>query len=304
MKPTLLVLAAGMGNRFGGLKQIETITPNQESIIDFSIFDAIRNNFKKIVFVIRKDIEEEFKNFIKKKVQRYIKQKKIKVVYVFQSITDIPIVLSKDYKRIKPWGTGHAIYSARNEITEPFAVINADDFYGLNAFVQISAYLQSLQSKSNQFCMVGYYLKNTMSKMGMVSRGVCQISNNQLKDLREYTKIFKKNNKYFAIEDNQKIEFTGEEIVSMNLFGFTPLIFESLERQLIQFLQKKNLTKNEEFFIPTAVNQLIDEKKASVKVLKSSSSWFGITYKKDKEKAIKSIQEMIDKNIYPNPLFF
>ena len=304
MKPTLLVLAAGMGSRFGGLKQLETITPNRESIIDFSIFDAVRNGFEKIVFVIREDIEEVFKNFIEKKIQGYIKQKKIKVNYVFQSITDIPMTLPKTYKRIKPWGTGHAIYSARNEITEPFAVINADDFYGLDALFQISTYLQSLPSKSNQFCMVGYRLKNTISEMGTVSRGVSQTSNHQLTGLKEYTKIFKKADKYFAIEENQEIEFTGEEIVSLNLFGFTPLIFESLESQLIQFLQKKNLTENEEFFIPAVVNQLIDEKKASVKVLETSSSWFGITYKEDKKKAIKSIQEMIDKNIYPSPLSF
>ena len=300
MKPVLLVLAAGMGSRYGGLKQIDPVGENGETIIDFSVFDALKSGFDKIVFVIRKDIEKDFRDIIGKKCE-----KRVNVDYVFQKLEDIPGKFAVPAGRTKPWGTGQAILCANSVINSPFAVINGDDFYGSDSFRILGEYLQNVNADSNEYAMAAYILKNTLSEHGNVSRGICTLEGqNYLDKIVEYTKIQKTNGKIYTItENNNNLELTGNEIVSMNMFGFTPGIFVHLEREFEIFLEKNLSDPKSEFYIPTVVSHLIRENLAKVKVLRSESTWLGITYQEDKDFVKSSIKKLINEGVYPEKLW-
>jgi UTP-glucose-1-phosphate uridylyltransferase len=298
MKPTLLVLAAGMGSRYGGLKQIDPIGPTNETIIDYSIHDAIDAGFGKIVFVIRESFEEEFKELFNAKLAG-----KIEVDYVNQEIGKVPEGSVYNLEREKPWGTGHAILMAKDCIHEPFAVINADDYYGVEAFTTIADYLShSITDEEN--CMVGYRLGNTISENGSVSRGVCGTNkNDHLTTVVERTHIEKLENGIAYKENEEWIQLAPETTVSMNFWGFTPKLFDHLEAQFTVFLKEEGDQLKSEFFIPTVVANIIKDGKTQVKVLKSDAQWFGVTYREDKEKAIKAIGKLIEKGTYPSKLW-
>ena len=298
MKPTLLVLAAGMGSRYGGLKQIDPIGPSGETIIDYSIHDAIKAGFGKIVFVIRECFEKDFKERFDDKLAG-----RIEVDYVAQEIGKVPLGSIYTSEREKPWGTGQAILMAKDCIKEPFAVINADDYYGVEAFTTISEYLtNSITEQEN--CMVGYQLGNTISENGFVSRGVCETNDkDHLTSVVERTHIESLENGIAYKEDEKWIPLSGDTTVSMNFWGFTPSLFTHLESQFITFLKKEGDQLKSEFFIPSVVAQIIDEGNTQVKVLKSKAQWFGVTYREDKEKAIKAIGNLIEQGIYPAKLW-
>lgn len=301
MKPTLLVLAAGIGSRYGGLKQIDPVGPSGEIIIDYSIYDAIRAGFDKVVFVIRRDIEETFKEIIGKRFEG-----KIAIEYAFQELNALPSGFSASPERKKPWGTGHAILVCKDVIKTPFAVINADDFYGRSGFKLLGDYLQkSEDGKTADYSMTGFVLRNTLSEHGTVARGVCQSdSNGYLKNVVELTKIEKvKNAARNLNDDGSYTELTADETVSMNMWGFTPSIFKHLDEQFKEFLKAKAQDLKAEFFIPTVVNDLIISGQATVKVMKSEDSWFGITYKEDKAMVVNSINDLVKKGAYPSKLF-
>jgi UTP-glucose-1-phosphate uridylyltransferase len=300
MKPTLLVLAAGMGSRYGGLKQIDPVGENGETIIDFSIYDAVNAGFDRVVFVIRRDIEKEFREIIGRRYEN-----KINVDYVFQQIEDIPDGFKVPAGRAKPWGTGHAILSARKLINNSFAVINGDDFYGSKSFFLLANFLDKTDISSNEYAIVAYILKNTLSEHGSVSRGVCSVKDKYyLKDIIEYTKIQKAGEKIFTVDVNgQNIELGANEYVSMNMFGFTSGIFKYLESEFTGFLKKNADNPKSEFYIPTVVGTLIHNNLATVRVLQSDSTWLGITYQEDKDHVKKSIRNLIAGRQYPQKLW-
>ncbi|OGV52514.1 MAG: nucleotidyltransferase [Lentisphaerae bacterium GWF2_44_16] len=301
MKPTLLVLAAGIGSRYGGLKQIDPVGPSGEIIIDYSIYDAIRAGFDRAVFVIRKDIEETFKEVIG---SRY--QGKIKIDYAYQELDKLPPGFSVPADRKKPWGTGHAILMCKDIIDTPFAVINGDDFYGKSGFKVLADYLSSVQDGERaEYSMAGFVLRNTLSEFGTVARGVCYSNDSGfLESVEELTKIEKLPDGARNInEDGTFRKLSGNEIASMNMWGFTTSIFKHLETQFPEFLTANAANLKSEFFIPSVVNRLLKEDKANVKVLRSTDSWFGITYKEDKPEVIKSINSLIENKIYPAKLF-
>jgi UTP-glucose-1-phosphate uridylyltransferase len=298
MKPTLVLLAAGMGSRYGGLKQLDEVGPNGEAIIDYSLYDAIRAGFGKVVFIIRKDFADEFKSRFDKKLEG-----KIDVEYVFQELDDIPSPYSIPEGRQKPWGTGHAIRSARNAVNSPFAAINADDFYGFEAYNVMSDFLKN-EANDSTYSMVGYKLSNTLSDNGSVSRGLCITDkNNNLNDIDELTKISKETTG-IVYEKNGHIEhLQGNETVSMNFWGFHPSLFEHLEKGFKDFLEKEGNELKSEFFIPMHVDDLIKAKKVKVKVLTSDAQWFGVTYKEDKPDVINNIKKLIAEGKYPEKLW-
>ncbi len=299
MKPTLLVLAAGMGSRYGGLKQLDQVGPSGETIIDYSIYDAIRAGFGKIVFIIRHDIEEPFKASIGK---RY--ESKIAIEYAFQELNKLPDGFNVPPQRQKPWGTGHAVLCARDVINEPFAVINADDFYGANGYQLLADCLgQAKDGAKAAYCMCGFILRNTLSDNGTVSRGICKITGGYLTSVTEMTKIERNGNAARNIEDGASCDLTGDEIASMNMWGFTPSLFGHLERLFIEFLKASGQKEKSEFYIPSVADTLIKEGKAEVKVMESQDSWFGITYREDKDNVVNSIRALVAKGIYPNKLF-
>ena len=298
MKPTLLVLAAGMGSRYGGLKQIDPIGPTNETIIDYSIHDAIEAGFGKIVFVIRESFEEEFKELFNAKLAG-----KIEVDYVNQEIGKVPEGSVYNLEREKPWGTGHAILMAKDCINEPFAVINADDYYGVEAFTTIAEYLSNTITDEEN-CMVGYQLGNTISENGSVSRGVCGTNeNDHLTTVVERTHIEKLENGIAYKENEVWVQLVPQTTVSMNFWGFTPKLFDYLEAQFILFLKEEGDQLKSEFFIPSVVANIIKDGKTQVKVLKSDAQWFGVTYREDKEKAVKAIGKLIEKGTYPSKLW-
>jgi len=300
MKPSLVVLAAGMGSRYGGLKQIDPVGPSGESIIDYSIFDAIRAGFGKIVFIIRKEIESAFRESIGAKFEKLIQ-----VEYVYQELNALPDGFYVPEGRVKPWGTAHAILMGKEVVDGPFAVINSDDFYGKSAFQLISGYLSKAKDTDfADFSMVGFILKNTLSEFGSVSRGVSRCDRDcNLVDIVERTDIGKDDDKIFYVEEETKYPLTGEEIVSMNMLGFTPSIFNYIEEMFIDFLKTKGNELKSEFYIPYVVDELIKNHKAKVKVLKSYDTWFGVTYKEDKPYVINSINDLVKQGIYPGKLF-
>ena len=298
---TLLIMAAGMGSRFGGLKQVEPVGPNGEFILDYSVYDAIKAGFDKVVFIIKEENYNLFRETIGKRIED-----KINVEYVFQKLEDIPSFVDVPKTRIKPWGTSHAILSAKNIIKEPFAVINADDFYGFDPYHKIKEFFDNNKNE-NEYAMIGYNVKNTMSENGSVKRGICSKDDkNYLKNLVE-SSIEKKDNKIIAtsLEDkNNKFEVTADTLVSMNFFGFHPSIFSYLEDEMIDFFKNhKNDLETCEFLIPTSVFKRIDENKIKVKVIDTDEKWHGVTYKEDKKDLVSAIDDMILKGKYPSKLW-
>lgn len=296
-KPTLLILAAGMGSRYGGLKQIDPVGPNGETIIDYSIYDALRAGFGKLVFVIRHDFEAQFKENIG---ARFAKQAPVE--YVFQELDMLPPEFSVPAGRTKPWGTTHAILLAENAVREPFAAINADDFYGRQAY-QVLA--QHLSSGTTDYAMVGFVLRNTLSEHGSVARGVCRVNGqNYLQSVVEMTKIERdgagvKN----TGADGQITQLTGNEPVSMNYWGFTPAVFSQLRQNFSEFLKKSGHELKAECYIPSTVNELVAAGQAQVKVLHSSDSWFGVTYREDRPRVVESIRKLVARGDYPEKLW-
>lgn len=299
MKPTLLILAAGMGSRFGGLKQVEPIGPNGETIIDYSIYDAIRAGFGKVVFVIRESFADAFKAKFDAKLKG-----KIEVEYVFQELDKLPAGFSLPETREKPWGTAHAILVARDVVKEPFCALNADDFYGFNAYKVMADFLLN-SADQHEFAMVGYQLDNTLSDFGSVSRGLCQIGENDLlQKIVETTKILKKDGKIVSVEpDGSEKILTGKESASMNIWGFKPSVFEILESKFTDFLKEHINEPKSEMFIPSVVYEMICDNQATVKVLKANSPWFGVTYKEDKPLVIDRINKLIEEGQYPAKIF-
>ena len=290
---TLLVMAAGMGSRYGGLKQLDAVGPSDETIIDFSVYDAIRAGYNKVVFIIREDFEKQFKEKISNKYED-----KIKVEIVYQDLHDLPNSFSCPKDRSKPWGTGHAILAARNVISEPFAAINGDDFYGRESFKIISDHYSSMNSG---FAMAAFQLDKTLSDYGSVSRGICEQNLNQLVTVVETHGI--KKSSAGNIECNRDISLLGNELVSMNMWGFMPSIFDHLEKMFNEFLDENISDLKSEFLIPSVVNDLIEKNIEKVQVLKTKSTWFGVTYIEDKPFVKNQIKELIQTGIYPEKLF-
>ena len=299
MKPALIVLAAGMGSRYGGLKQLDHIGPSGEFIIDYSVYDAIRAGFGKVVFVIRKDIEKLFRQSIS---QRY--EKLIEVDYAYQEIDSIPENYPIPSERSKPWGTGHALLVAEQKVETPFAVINADDFYGKNGYKLLADFLQT--EKKGSYAMVGFQLEKTLSENGSVSRGICRVDDNSyLIEVNEMTKIIRNQNGVIenSSPDGETIQLTGNEIVSLNMWGFQTDFFEYLNKLFINFLDGNINVPGSEFYLPAAVHSTITSTPASVKVLKTDDNWFGVTYKEDKPTVMKKIKTLVENGIYPEQLF-
>ncbi len=299
MANTLLVLAAGMGSRYGGMKQLDRLGPSGECIMDYSVYDALHSGFDKVVFVIRKSFEGAFREHVVEKLKN-----KIKVELAFQEHGDLPGGFRCPADREKPWGTGHAIWVARNLISEPFTVINADDFYGREAFKAMGDYLQTLPENSeSHYAMCGYRLENTLSDHGHVSRGICQVdSGGMLKTVQEYTAI-EQDRDGQIISQGKPVNLRPDDLVSMNFWGFTPDIFKHLDQKMHAFLAESIQDPKAEFYIPFVVDELIRVGKAQVKVLKTRAKWFGVTYKEDREKAVEAIQDMVARNVYPAKLF-
>lgn len=303
-KPALVIMAAGMGSRYGGLKQIDKIDEEGHIIIDFSIYDAITAGFEKIIFVIKQENEKDFKEAIGRRMEKVIE-----VDYVFQDLNNIPAPFVVPEGREKPWGTGHAILSCIDKVEGPFAIINADDYYGQKAFKVMYDYLVSHEDDDKyRYAMVGYVLDNTLTDNGYVARGVCEMDEQaNLVEINERTHIQKHNGETAYTEDDGKTWTTlsGDSTVSMNLFGFTPSILQELKKAFPLFLEE-NIKKNPlkcEFFIPTVVSNLLKEAKATVKVLKSEDKWYGVTYKEDKEVVVKAIAKMKEEGLYPENLW-
>lgn len=299
---TLVILAAGMGSRFGGLKQIEPIGPNGEFIIDYSIFDAKRAGFTKVVFIIKEENYEIFKETIGKRVED-----KIDVEYAFQKLEDIPSGYKLPEDRIKPLGTAHAIYAARNNVKENFVIINADDFYGYEPYKVVADYLNSHESDTKEhFCMVGYKTENTLTENGSVKRGICEAKNGYLTNIIE-SKIEKNSEGIVVAEPlsgDDSFVVTENMLVSMNMFGFTKKMLNILEEEINLFLEKnKNNLQTVEFLIPDVVEKTIKENIADVKILNTSARWYGVTYKEDKEEVVSAIADLIEKGLYPNHLW-
>ena len=289
---TLLIMAAGMGSRYGGLKQLDSVGPNQETIIDYSVYDAIRAGFDKVVFVIRKEFHKEFKSLI---TDKYFG--KIKVEFAFQELENLPTDFSCPEKRKKPWGTGHAILSAKDIIHEPFVAINGDDFYGLESFKVVADYYQK---GGSEFSMVAFQLDNTLSNFGSVTRGLCTLKGNKLDTVIETGGLLMSEE---GMKSDRNIHLNGKEPVSMNVWGFTPDLFGYLESMFIQFLKEEGDALKSEYLIPSVVNNLIQTDRKSVHILHSSAKWFGVTYKEDKSYVMKEIKRLIKDGHYPKKLF-
>ncbi len=284
-------MAAGMGSRYGGLKQLDKVGPNGETIIDYSLHDAIQAGFTKVIFIIRRDFEDQFKSQI---TNKYLG--KFAVEFAFQDIDDLPNGFSCPSGREKPWGTGQAILSARNLINEPFVVINGDDYYGQESFKVIADYYNN---GGAQFSMVAFRLDKTLSDYGPVTRGVCNVENDKLDTVVETENLEKKGN---YILTNRDITLDGSEPVSMNMWGFTPSLFNYLHEDFVNFLNDEGGELKSEFLIPTVINNLVQNNQEEVYVLRSNASWFGVTYKEDKPFVINKIQELIHSGIYSSPL--
>ena len=303
MKPTLLLLAAGMGSRYGGLKQLDGLGPNGETIMDYSIYDAIKAGFGKIVFVIRKDFEQEFRDKVLSKYEGHIPAE-----LVFQSLDALPEGFSVPEGRQKPWGTNHAVLMAKDVIKEPFCVINCDDFYNRDAFMVIGKFLSDLpEGSKNTYAMVGFRVGNTLSENGTVARGICSKDDNgNLTTVVERTEIMRVNGPVcYKDEQGEWVSVDDNTPVSMNVWGFTPDYFEYSEEYFKEFLSNPKNMENlkAEFFIPLMVNKLIVEGTASVRVLDTTSKWFGVTYAADRQGTVDRIQQLVDENVYPKKLF-
>ena len=289
---TLLIMAAGMGSRYGGLKQLDAIGPSGETIIDYSVYDAIKAGFTKVVFIIRKDFEQEFKSKITDKYEG-----QIQVEFAFQDLNDLPDEFTCPESREKPWGTGHAIFSARNIINEPFVAINGDDFYGRESFKVVADYYRK---GANSFSMVAFKLDKTLSSFGGVTRGLCTVNDEKLNTVIETADLQKTD---YGVSSNRDIELDGSEPVSMNVWGFTPILFKYLEGKFVEFLSENGTEMKSEYLIPSVVNELIQSGQETVHVLRSGATWFGVTYKEDKPYVEGEIEKLVNKGEYPGKLF-
>jgi len=301
MKPVLVVMAAGMGSRYGGIKQIEPVGPNGEAIIDYSIYDAVRAGFSEVVFIIRRAIEDDFKKYIGGRFSH-----KIKVTYCFQELdTQLPEGFLIPEGREKPWGTAQAVLSAREYVKAPFVVINADDFYGFDAYKKTAEYLNEVSSDSCDFAMAGYPIVNTLSDFGSVSRGICAVDGKQyLTSIEEHVKISQEGDRLVSRQpEKPELELTGDETVSMNFWCLTPRMFDFLEKYFREFLQEKGKELKSEIYLPGVLGQMTDKKECSVRVIKTDSDWFGVTYKEDKPLVVESIAKLIESGEYPSPLW-
>jgi len=297
-KPTLLILAAGIGSRYGGNKQIDGFGPNGETIIEYSIYDAIRAGFGKVVFIVRKEILDMVKEIFSPKLKG-----KIEVDFVIQSLESMVPEEFRHPERKKPYGTGHAVLCAKDVINEPFAVINADDFYGKEAFLELGKFLKE-EVKKDLHCMVGYALKNVLSENGTVSRGVCETNgNSQLIGMTERSAIAREGDKIFSRENGNVLEIAPETPVSMNCWGFHPSFFEETDRMWKAFLPENKDNLKSEFYIPTVANTLIEEKKAAITILEGGKTWFGVTYPEDKPVVVDALQKLHNAGDYPDNLW-
>ncbi len=300
MEPVLVIMAAGMGSRYGGMKQIDPVDDRGHIIMDFSIYDAIRAGFKNVVFIIKPEIEEEFKKVIGNRIS-----KKVNVQYVYQKINYLPEGYQAPAGRVKPWGTGHAVLSCLEVVKGPFAVINADDYYGVTAYKAIYDFLTATpQDDQSRYAMVGYQLENTLTEHGHVARGVCEITEDgYLKDICERTRIeqYKSGAGYTEDEGKTWVTIPKDSIVSMNMWGFSSSILKELEERFKTFLSKEvqQNTLKAEYFLPMVVGELIREEKATVEVLKSEDKWYGVTYKEDKEAVVTAITKLKEQGLYP-----
>lgn len=299
MKPTLLILAAGMGSRYGGLKQLDGIGPCGETIMDYSVFDAKRAGFGKIVFVIRSNFKEDF---FKRIVSRYANHIDVDVVY--QEIESVPEGCAYNTERTKPWGTNHAVLMGKKVINTPFAVINADDFYGKDSYGELAKFLIASEGRKNSYCMVGYQIGNTLSESGTVSRGVCSVEGEFLSSIVECGKIGRENGVIrYPKADGTFETLESDTPVSMNMWGFTPDYFDYSEVAFRTFLKERGNEPTSEFYIPTMINDLIVAKKITCKVLRTTSKWFGVTYAEDKQQVISKINQLIADGCYPKQLW-
>ena len=305
MKPTLVVLAAGMGSRYGGLKQVDPVGPSGEAILDYSVFDAIRGGFGKVVFIIRKDIEEAFRKQVGSKYEGLVP-----VDYCFQDINDLPAPYKVPAGRTKPWGTAHATRAARHVVHEPFAVINADDFYGRDAFAKLAAFLSTPSPSPTpppstlHFAMVGYRLDLTLSENGTVARGICDVDGDgMLRGVTERLKLVRAGNVAEDRDEAAPATYPLDARVSMNLWGFTPELFDALEARFPAWLSENGSKEKSEWYIPFVVDELIREGKADCKVLPTDSSWFGVTYREDKPHVVAAIAKLVADGEYPERLF-
>jgi len=300
MKPTLFVLAAGMGSRYGGLKQLDGLGPSGETIMDYSIYDAVNAGFGKLVFVIRQSFEEEFREKIVKKYEQ-----KIPVELVFQELDKMPEGFTPPPDRVKPWGTNHAVMMGKDVIHEPFAVINADDFYGRESFIMLSDFLSQLENSERKYCMVGYRVGNTLSESGSVARGICETdAEGNLISVVERTQVMRVDGKVcYKDENDQWVPIGDNTPVSMNMWGFTPDYFRFSDDYFIQFLKDNAENTKAEFYIPLLVNDLIKNGKVTVKVLDTPSKWFGVTYAEDRPEVVAKLRELVESGVYPSPLW-
>ena len=299
MKPTLFILAAGMGSRYGGLKQLDGLGPNGETIMDYSVFDAMRAGFGKVVFVIRKDFEEDFRKVVLSKYADHVPCE-----VCFQGIDNLPEGFTRNPERTKPWGTNHAVLMAKDIIKEPFMVINADDFYGKESFEVMAKFLLDVNGQEGKYCMAGYRVGNTLSEHGTVSRGVCATDKmGFLTDVVERTAIENKSGRVVYQDNGVDVEIPFETPVSMNMWGFTPEYFAYAEEAFKAFLTENSQELKAEFYIPTLVNDMIKSGKATCQVLDTTAKWFGVTYADDRQMVVDKIQALVDAGVYPNKLF-
>jgi NDP-sugar pyrophosphorylase family protein len=303
IRPTLVVMAAGMGSRYGGLKQIDPVGPNGEIILDYSVYDALKAGFGRVVFVIKEEIEQVFRERVGKTIE-----KQCETAYVFQRLDDVPEGFEVPAERQKPWGTAHATLTAKHVIDVPFAVINADDFYGQSSYQVLGDYLRNAQDRDGicDYCMVGFVLRNTLTEHGHVARGVCRVDvDGYLVGIRELTQIEASGNDARYTEDGETwAELPGESVVSMNMWGFTPSLFSELEAHFLPFLRENDddILKAE-YFLPEAVGELVAEGKATVRVLPTDEQWFGVTYQQDRLRVKRTIQDLVGRGVYPDNLW-
>ena len=301
MNPTLLILAAGIGSRYGGLKQADGVGPSGEAILDYSIYDAIRAGFKRVVFVIRKDIEDDMREIFFSKWQD-----KIEIDYAYQEVDDLPGSFRPPEGRTKPWGTGHAIWAARDKVKEPFAMINADDFYGRTSYELAAGFLSDMDNLINsRYCLIGYVLKNTLSEHGFVSRAECRTAQDgMLMSITERLKIKREDEKVVFEDEGQTKRMIDENtIVSMNIWGFMPSLFRYLERYMLEFLEENAGNARAEFLLPNVIDSLIKSGEVKIPVLPTDARWFGMTYREDREVVGSKLRALTDDGSYPTPIW-
>ena len=298
---SLVIMAAGMGSRYGGIKQLESVGPSGEIIMDYSIYDALEAGFNKVVFIIRKDLEKDFKEVIGNRIE-----KEVKVEYVFQELDDLPEGFAVAEGRTKPWGTGQAVLACKDVVKEPFAVINADDYYGKEAFKIIYNFLNDNSFNDKEYCMAGFIIGNTLSDNGAVTRGLCKVDDKgKLIEIDETSGLIKEGDYAVGIsEKGNQMKVKLDSVVSMNMWGFKPGLFDELEEGFVRFLSSISPEDlKAEYLLPELVGELVRDEKVEVNVLKSNDRWFGVTYKEDKEVVVRSIQELVNKGGYPEKLF-